>query len=447
MPKARKAKSTVRHNPLYTDIKQSQERGYLRPNKSGKNDYNGEEELLTETPMTEKMSEGVLRLVHEQQEELKQEGSSQHKGDANSSRARQLRFLELNTVGNDDSDEEFGDEGNYPEEEDFQLSAEDEKALAMFMPSSASVPGSRNLADLIMDKIRESENQAGRSNEEIDADESIRSRLDPKVIEAYADVGVYLSHFTSGKIPKAFKIVPNLKNWEEIVYLTNPDKWSPQAMFAAVRLFAANLSPKAAQRFFNIILLPRVRLDIETKNRLNYHLYQSLIKTIFKPAAFFKGLLLPLAEDGCTPREAVIFSSILSRASIPVPHSAVALMKLARMEYSGPTLLFMKTLLNKKYSLPYKVVDALVEYFCQFTNDSRLMPIIWHQTLLVFVQRYKHSFKPPQKVPLNRLLTIQAHGAITNEIRRELNAQAALNSNQRQRVVQQQATLNRMNAF
>ena len=29
-------------------------------------------------------------------------------------------------------------------------------------------------------------------------------------------VGQYLSRYTSGKVPKAFKIIPSLKNWEEV---------------------------------------------------------------------------------------------------------------------------------------------------------------------------------------------------------------------------------------
>lgn len=47
----------------------------------------------------------------------------------------------------------------------------------------------------------------------------------------YRGVGKLLSRYTVGKIPKAFKIIPNLKNWEEILYLTDPEGWTPQAMF------------------------------------------------------------------------------------------------------------------------------------------------------------------------------------------------------------------------
>ena len=51
-----------------------------------------------------------------------------------------------------------------------------------------------------------------------------------------------------------------------------------------------------AQRFYSLVLLPRVRSDIQESKRLNYHLYQALRKSIYKPAAFFKGIILPLCE-------------------------------------------------------------------------------------------------------------------------------------------------------
>jgi hypothetical protein len=32
------------------------------------------------------------------------------------------------------------------------------------------------------------------------------------------------------QVPKAFKIIPNLLNWEEVLQLTDPENWSPHAM-------------------------------------------------------------------------------------------------------------------------------------------------------------------------------------------------------------------------
>lgn len=41
--------------------------------------------------------------------------------------------------------------------------------------------------------------------------------------------------------------------------------------------------------------------------------------------------------------------------------------------------MFMTVLLNKKYSLPYVVLDSLVDYFMSFEEDERELPVLWHQ--------------------------------------------------------------------
>lgn len=58
---------------------------------------------------------------------------------------------------------------------------------------------------------------------------------------------------------------------------------------------------------------------------------------------------------------------------------------------------FIKLLIEKKYALPYRVLDAMVAHFVKFCEDSRTMPVIWHQSLLAFVQRFvvfQHCFFP-----------------------------------------------------
>jgi len=49
-------------------------------------------------------------------------------------------------------------------------------------------------------------------------------------------------------------------------------------------------------RFLSLILLDRVRDEIHESKKLNVHLYNSIKKSLYKPAAFFKGFLFPLAE-------------------------------------------------------------------------------------------------------------------------------------------------------
>lgn len=243
----------------------------------------------------------------------------------------------------------------------------------------------------------------------------------------YTDIGKLLTHYTSGKLPKAFKVIPSLHNWEEVLYLTRPDLWTPQAMYAATRIFASNLNPKMAQRFYNLVLLDAVRADIHANRKLNYHYYMALKKSVYKPAAFFKGVLLPLCGGDCTLREAVIVASVLQRVSIPVHHSAVAIHKLARMaEYSGAASIFIRTLLNKKYSLPAPVVESLTGHFCKFGDDPDAeLPVLWHQALLTFVQRYKGELDADARARLRDLMKVHSHPKITLEVRRELFGSAA----------------------
>jgi essential nuclear protein 1 len=125
-------------------------------------------------------------------------------------------------------------------------------------------------------------------------------------------------------------------------------------------------------------------------------------------------------QDGCTAREAIVLSSLLSKVSLPVEHAGVAIIKLCQMPYTGTSSMFLKTLLNKKYSLPLSVVAQVVQHLSSFHNEQRTLPVAWHQTFLVFAQRYKTSLTGEQKEQLKSLLKVQQHHQIANEIRREL---------------------------
>merc|ERR1719471_409283 len=176
----------------------------------------------------------------------------------------------------------------------------------------------------------------------------------------------------------------------------------------------------------NQLLLPRVRDEIDSYQKLNYHIYQALRKALFKPGAFFKGFLLPLCESGdCTLREAIIIRSVLARNSIPIMHSCAVMLKIAEMEYSGANSIFLRIFFDKKYALPYRVIDAVVFHFLKFRNEQKELPVLWHQSLLTFVQRYKTHISSEQKEALMELLKIHSHGKITPEIRRELQHSAS----------------------
>ena len=44
--------------------------------------------------------------------------------------------------------------------------------------------------------------------------------MDPKVIATYKKLGVVMKTYRSGKLPKAFKVIPLVSNWEELLFLT-----------------------------------------------------------------------------------------------------------------------------------------------------------------------------------------------------------------------------------
>ena len=324
-------------------------------------------------------------------------------------------------------------EYEHEEYSDVELDEEDEQALNAFMNPFGGQQ--RSLADMILEKIHDKEaEEQGAALEMLEDDEDERQKkaamleefapegIDEKVLQVYRKVGDLLKRYTTGKFPKAFKIIPALSNWEEVLWLTRPDTWSPHAMFQATRLFASNLNEHMAQRFYVLVLLPRVRDDIQEHKRLHHALYQALRKATFKPGAWFKGILLPLCESKtCTLREAVVLSSVLAKTSVPALHSAAVLMKLSELEYAGTTSFFIRVLLDKKYALPYRVVDALVENFLRFANEDRALPVVWHQSFLCFVQRYKHELSKEQKKRLSKLASAhQNHYLISPEIVREL---------------------------
>ena len=261
-----------------------------------------------------------------------------------------------------------------------------------------------------------------------------------------------LSRYKSGKLPKPFKILPTVPHWEDIIEITQPENWTANACYEATKIFISS-TPKTSQRFMEMVILPKVREDIYETKKLNVHLFNALKKGLYKPAAWFKGFLFPLVGSGtCTLREAHIISGVLVRVSVPLLHSGAAIKHLCEIaaqessvgtEGGGATNIFIKAFLDKKYALPYQVIDALVFHFLRFrsedpasvtesnmgeamegvsgsgSKDIRL-PVIWHQTLLAFAQRYRDNITEDQREALLDLLLMKGHSKIGPEIRREL---------------------------
>lgn len=124
---------------------------------------------------------------------------------------------------------------------------------------------------------------------------------------------------------------------------------------------------------------------------LDTPLYLALQKGMTScPALFLKGFLFPLLEsNSCTLIEASLLASIIQQARIPSLHTATALMRLSEiLFFTLPVSVLVLSFLAKLQALPYRVVDSLVNlYFCQ-RKDEIILPMIWYESLHIFVKRY-----------------------------------------------------------
>ncbi|KAI9749251.1 MAG: snoRNA-binding rRNA-processing protein [Lichina confinis] len=465
MPKTKSSQSgrdnrPRRHKPLPEDIADT---GVFRPVSNKRKSRHDDEADGADNYIDSKASRRIFRIGKELADEDRDDAPDQVKNTAFGLASR----LDQQTGSDDEgaeSDDAWVDEDAWGDGDEDDMERElvpgDLAIFNRFLPSADDTSlrleprteeqAGVNLAELILEKINEHEDRQVFVDRDPSAEPEGGVELPAKVVEAYTRVGILLSRYKSGKLPKLFKVLPTLPNWEEILAITRPDSWTPNACYEATRIFVSR-KPATVQSFLQTIILDRVREDIHETKKLNVHLYKALKKALYNPAAFFKGFLFPLIASGtCTLREAHIVSSVLARVSVPVLHSAAALLRLCDMaaeqasmstEGGGATNIFIRVLLEKKYALPFKVIDALVFHFLRFKGaqatavaaestadqdsaadrlSSTRLPVLWHRCLLVFAQRYRNDITEDQREALLDLLLVKGHHAIGPEVRREL---------------------------
>ncbi|WVQ80698.1 hypothetical protein IAT38_002803 [Cryptococcus sp. DSM 104549] len=439
-----------RHDPLHVSLEADESiRKFGRVSKPSKKRATNDDED-DDQPRGEdaRMSKKILDLARDQQNEVARELGEEPWDDEEEEEAEPSRRpREIAEVPSDDEDAgdiSDGDVSGGEEYAELQIDPADHATLDALNrggdgrtgliagegPAGAAAgeedEGPKTLADLIFSKMEGGAVSKG-AEDEYEGPPDPRKGLNPKVIEVYTKVGFLLSRYKSGPLPKALKILPSLPHWAQLLALTKPTEWTPHGTYACTKIFVSNLKPTEVRVFLEGVLLDKCRDDMRENNgKLNVHLYEALKKGLYKPAAFFKGILFPLCETGCTLKEAAIVASVLSKVSIPVLHSAAALLRLASMDYAGPNSLFIRILLDKKYALPYKVVDAIVFHFIRLANSPRSrdgedkLPVLWHQSMLVFVQRYASDLTQDQKDALLDVIRSRPHPTISAEIRREI---------------------------
>ncbi|KZT13102.1 cell adhesion protein byn-1 [Laetiporus sulphureus 93-53] len=450
MPRAAKSTGKERHDPLHVQIAEDELHAKYgrvsRPGKRVKTKNPKPDDEAGEVILDSKTSKKIFQLAREQQEELGpwDDGEEEEEDDEDRANFSLTRTQEIPDEDEDDL-ERFENDDYEEEVEEIEVDENDMKTLDALLPANAGER--RTLADIIFAKLEDFESGQTtiirKTSEDPNRAPDPAAGLNPKVVELYTKVGLVLSRYKSGLLPKPFKIIPSLPAWARMLALTRPENWTPQACHAATRIFISQMKPPQARIFLEGVLLDAIREDIrltkegarKIKNhrKLNVHYYESMRRALYKPAAFFKGIVFPLLNTGCTLQEAAIVASVLVKVKVPLLHSAAALIRLANMEYSGPNSLFIRVLLDKKHALPYKVVDALVFHFIRLSNTYRArsvgdvdkLPVLWHQSLLVFCQRYASDLTPDQKDALLDVVRVNPHPQLGLEIRRELVNSAA----------------------
>ncbi|KAF9042573.1 Bystin-domain-containing protein [Hymenopellis radicata] len=424
MPRAQKPTGKSRHDPLHVQLEGDEaDAKYGRIAKAGKRrksqKSSGDNDEDDEVILDPKTSKRIFELARDQQQELGLEDDEDEEDEPDASSAFQRpRMDRIHDDDDDDSDEDDMEDLDEEVEEIFEIDEGDMEALDSLLPANS---GQRQtLADIIFAKLNSADTQNAAVIQKMKQDPSNIDPalgLDPRVVEAYTKVGLLLHTYKSGPLPKLFKVIPSLPAWARVLALTHPEEWSPHACRAATKIFISNMKPDQAQLFLSKVVLDAIRNDIQENKKLNVHYYAALKRSLYKPGAFFKGIIFPMLDDGCTLKEAAIVASILARTKIPVLHASAALLRIAEMDYTGPNSLFIRVLIDKKFELPYKVVDALVFHFIRLSNtykaskrgDADRLPVL-----------YASDLTPDQKDALLDVVRATPHAQIGPEIRREL---------------------------
>ncbi|KAJ1513208.1 hypothetical protein HMI55_005801 [Coelomomyces lativittatus] len=262
------------------------------------------------------------------------------------------------------------------------------------------------------------------------------------VIQGYQEAGEFLSKYTSGPLPKLLKSLPTFEHGFKYLESTQPSTWSLPGLVQMTQVCVQGWPEPLVVKYLQCVVYPRMKSEFKLptaqKKKLNSHMYLTLKKCWYKPAAACQGLILPMCKHGCTLREMSIVCGLLRKLSIPLHHASAMLMVLTQPTFVtsvpslGPIFLLLRTLLDKHYALPVLTLHHVYNFFLTLhhhhnsvASSSILLPtfpVLLHQVILIFVQRYRVYLSPTQRLGLRELVHAHWHPLISPEILRELDA-------------------------
>ncbi|VEV56275.1 essential nuclear protein 1, putative [Plasmodium vinckei vinckei] len=243
-----------------------------------------------------------------------------------------------------------------------------------------------------------------------------KTKIDSMVEKCYRVVGENLAIYKKGKLHQALTILVKSPKWYELLLLTSPKKWTTQAVFEVTKLFSSGLKEKDVCIYYRHILLPIILENIELNKKLDGFLYKTLIKSLYKSKAWFKGLLYPVLLQDSTKKQIIIFGSVIQKMSISINVVTCCLNDIFKFPWNAHISHILTIFFNKKYAFSKEFIEKSVDYFLMFENYPNTLTINWHKSLLTLIQNYRGLINDEQIGKLKILLKKKNHHQITNEI-------------------------------
>lgn len=115
--------------------------------------------------------------------------------------------------------------------------------------------------------------------------------------------------------------------------------------------------------------MPACAADIKRNRRLNVHYFNALFKSKYKCYAFFKAVVLYVAEYDTSSNFTKVVNAVLQRASLPRAIVVSGIAQITRMAPNNAAFALLGSLVSKRYSLPAESISEIVDYY-QSTSDA-----------------------------------------------------------------------------
>ena len=211
--------------------------------------------------------------------------------------------------------------------------------------------------------------------------------LQPKLLKILERASLFLKVYRSGKIPKILRILPCLKNFEEVLWLTRPDTWSEQAIVILTRFFLPKLDKNQLSRFYSLVLAPRLQETIFSSKSYSVHIKKAIKISTAYPSIFFSSIILPICESKrCTNKEGVILSSIIWKYKFPRSVIMSTLVRLTKQPVTSAICMILRVMISKNYLISLRIIDLLIDFFN--LNNKKITSTHYKTLLLVFLKNY-----------------------------------------------------------